>query len=197
MIKPIFSTGISVHNLENVNNSEIVEYVKTNNNFNKPKDIKKILSEPIFKNLNNVIEQKINDHYHEIYNNKYNVALIEAWGNTGNDSIITMPHIHTTSFLSAVYYPHATEGCLTFLNPMVGLLLKQNIDMIDQHSPYTSECYNYPSKTGSLIIFNSLLMHFVRCEGNNDRVSLAYNAVIEGLKNPGVEFRSNGKGFNE
>ena len=65
MIRPIFSTGISVHTLKNVNNSEIVEYVKANNNFNKPKDIYKILSEPIFKNLNSIIEHKINEHYHE------------------------------------------------------------------------------------------------------------------------------------
>jgi len=179
-IKPIFSTGISVYNLENVNNSEIVEYVKANNNFNKPKDIDKILKETIFKNLNNIIEQKMNDYYHEIYNDKYDIILLEAWGNSGKDSIITMPHIHTTSFISAVYYPHATEGYLTFLNPMVGLLAKQNIDMIDQHSPYTSECFSYPSRTGSLIIFNSLLMHFVRCESKGDRVSLAYNGIIKG-----------------
>jgi len=181
MIRPIFSTGISVHTLKNVNNSEIVEYVKTNNNFNKPKDIYKILSEPIFKNLNNIIEHKINEHYHETYNNKFKAVLLEAWGNSGNDSIITMPHIHTTGFISAVYYPHATEGYLTFLNPMVGLLSKQDINMIDEHSPYTSECFSYPSKTGALIIFNSLLMHFVRCESNNDRVSLAYNATVKEL----------------
>ncbi len=39
---------------------------------------------------------------------------------------------------------------------------------------------NY-GKTGALIIFNSLLMHFVRCESNNDRVSLAYNATVKEL----------------
>ena len=48
MIRPIFSTGIAMYDLQDVNNSEIVEYVKTNNNFNKAKDIVKILNEPIF-----------------------------------------------------------------------------------------------------------------------------------------------------
>ena len=34
MIRPIFSTGVAMFNLQDVNNSEIVEYVKANNNFN-------------------------------------------------------------------------------------------------------------------------------------------------------------------
>ena len=179
MIRPIFSTGVAMFNLQDVNNSEIVEYAKANNNFNKAKDIVQILNEPIFKPLNNIIEQKINDYYHEIYNNKYNVILLEAWGNSGSDEIITMPHIHTTGIISAVYYPYAVDGCLTFLNPMIGLLSKQKVDMIDQHSPYTSECISLPARTGSLIIFNSLLMHFAKCKGKDDRISLAYNAGIK------------------
>ena len=75
MITPIFSTGISIYNLEGVNNSKIVEYVKANSNFNKPKDIKTILTEPVFKTLNNIVEEKINEHYHQMYNNKYNVIF--------------------------------------------------------------------------------------------------------------------------
>ena len=48
-----------MYNLQDVNNSEIVEYVKTNNNFNKAKDIVQILNEPLFKHLNNIIELNI------------------------------------------------------------------------------------------------------------------------------------------
>ena len=177
-IKPIFATGISVYNLKNVNNSEIVNYIKNKNQINKPKDIYDILSNPIFKNLNDIIEQKMNDYYHEIYNKKYNIKLVEAWGNFGNDDIITNPHLHTTSLLSAVYYPHAEDGFLNFINPMTGLLAKQNVDMIDNHSPYTSELFSYPSITGSLIVFNSMLMHFVKCKNNTERVSLAYNGTL-------------------
>ena len=85
----------------------------------------------------------------------------------------------TTGIVSAVYYPYAVNGYLTFLNPMIGLLSKQKVDMIDQHSPYTSECISLPSRTGSLIIFNSLLTHFAKCEVKDDRISLAYNAGIK------------------
>ena len=67
-ITPIFATGISVSSLENINNSEIVDYIKSKKN--EPKDIYDVLSNPIFKNINNIIEQKMNEHYHEIYNKK-------------------------------------------------------------------------------------------------------------------------------
>lgn len=179
MITPIFSTGISVYNLEGVNNSEIVEYVKANSNFNKLKDIKTILTEPVFKTLNNIVEEKINEHYHEMYNNKYDVVLVEGWGNLNNDDSITMPHIHTTGIISAVYYPYAVDGNLTFLNPMVGLLSNQKFDMIDKYNPYTSEYISIPSETNHLIIFNSVLAHFAKCKTKSDRISVAYNAGIK------------------
>ena len=179
MITPIFSTGISIYNLEGVNNSKIVEYVKANSNFNKPKDIKTILTEPVFKTLNNIVEEKINEHYHQMYNNKYNVVLVEGWGNLNNDVSITMPHIHTTSIISAVYYPYAKDGNLTFLNPMVGLLSNQKVDMIDEYNPYTSEHISVPSETNRLVIFNSVLSHFARCKTKSDRISIAYNAGIK------------------
>src|SRR5210317_1009870 len=115
-IKPIFATGISAYDLKNVNNLEIVNYIKNKNQINERKDIYDIISNPIFKDINNIVEQKMNEYYHEIYNKKYNIKLIQAWGNFGNDDIITMPHLHTTSFLSAVYYPYAEEGFLTFIN---------------------------------------------------------------------------------
>tara|TARA_R110000796_G_C14312413_1_gene406739 strand:- start:5 stop:586 length:582 start_codon:yes stop_codon:yes gene_type:complete len=176
-ITPIFATGISVCNLENINNSEIVEYVKNQND--EHKDIYNIISNPIFKNINNIIEQKMNEHYHEIYNKKFNIKLAQGWGNFGDNGIITMPHAHTTSFLSAVYYPYAEEGFLTFINPMTGLLAGQSREMIDNHNIYSSEIYSQPSITGSLIIFNSMLMHLLKCEKNTERVSLAYNATLD------------------
>jgi len=176
-IIPIFATGISVYNLENINNSEIVDYVK--NSSNNPRDIYDIISNPIFKDINNTVEQKINEHYNEVYNKTYSVKLIQGWGNFGDDGIITMPHAHTTSFLSAVYYPYAEDGFLTFINPMASLLAGQSVEMIDNHNIYSSEIYSQPSVTGSLVIFNSMLMHLVRCKKDTKRVSLAYNATIQ------------------
>lgn len=176
-IIPIFATGISVYNLENINNLEIVDYVK--NQSNKPRDIYDIISNPIFKKVNNIIEDKMNEHYHSIYNKKNNIELVQGWGNYGDNGIITMPHAHTTSFLSAVYYPFAEDGFLTFISPMAGLLAGQNKEMIDNHNIYCSEIYSQPSITGSLVIFSSMLMHHVRCDKNTKRVSLAYNGNLK------------------
>jgi len=187
-ITPIFATGISVSNLENINNSEIVNYIKSKKN--EPRDIYDVLSNPIFKNINNVIEQKMNEHYHEIYNKKCSIKLAQGWGNFGDNGIITMPHAHTTSFLSAVYYPYAEDGFLTFVNPMTGLLAGQSREIIDNHNIYSSEIYSQPSITGSLIIFNSMLVHLVKCEKNTERVSLAYNGTLNVNKKLENEFIS-------
>ena len=175
---PIFSTGISKYKLEDINNSKLIDYAINNYNVNKSKNIKNILKNFLFTTLNKVVEKKMNDHYYKIYNNRYCVKLSEAWSNYGNDDIISMPHIHPTTFLSAVYYPQAEDGEIVFVNPMAGLLSKQHLDMIDQHNPYTSECYSVPSRTGDLIIFSSMLMHFVRCPKQSNRISIAYNGTI-------------------
>ena len=179
---PIFSTGISKYKLESINNAELRDYVVKNSNVNKAKENGDILQNSLFTELNKVIEQKMNDHYHEIYNDRYKVELSEAWSNYGNDDIITMPHIHPATFLSAVYYPQAENGEIVFVNPMAGLLSKQHGDMIDQHSPYTSEYYSVATKRCDLIIFSSMLMHLVRCPKQSNRVSIAYNGVINDKK---------------
>ena len=181
LITPIFASGISVHHLDYDNNSEIVKYIKSNKN--QRNNLYEIISNPIFKKLNNAVKQKMNEHFHEIYNKRFNIKLDQAWGNYGDNGIITMPHTHTTSFLSAVYYPYAEDGFLTFINPTVSLLAGQSREMIDSHNIYCSEIYSQPSITGSLIIFNSMLMHYVRCEKNTERCSLAYNGIIDINKN--------------
>jgi uncharacterized protein (TIGR02466 family) len=177
---PIFSTGISMYKLDNINNAELKDYVLKNPNVNKPKkNIKDILNNVLFTKLNKFIKQKMNDHYHEIYNDRYNIELSEAWSNYGNDDSITIPHIHAATFLSAVYYPQAEDGEILFLNPMTGLLSKQRRNMIDQHNPYTSEYYSVAARTGDLIIFSSMLMHFIRCPQQSNRISIAYNGIIK------------------
>ena len=52
---PIFSTGISKYKLESINNAELRDYVVKNYNVNKVKDIKDILENSLFTELNKVI----------------------------------------------------------------------------------------------------------------------------------------------
>ena len=178
MITDIFSVGISIFELKNINNKEIVEYVRTISNKNQFKENKDILSNAIFKNLNDVVSLKSNEYYSSIYNDNYRIKLNEAWSNKGDDKYITIPHSHNGSTISSVYYPQSDEGEIVFLNPGIAMTNNQNIDMIDTHNKYTSEYYSFPARTGHLIIFNSMLQHMVRCK-TEERISIAYNGITE------------------
>lgn len=177
MIQNIFSIGISIFELKNINNSDIVDYAKSTTKVNEFKENKDILVNSLFKDLNCVVEERMNEYCKSIYNDKHEIKLFEAWSNIGNDKLITIPHTHNESFLSAVYYPQSTDGEIIFLNPSVAMVSKHKNSMIDNHNEYTSEYYSFPARTGHLIIFNSMLQHMVRCN-NSDRVSIAYNGII-------------------
>lgn len=173
-IQPIFSAGISIFKLENIDNALIIDYAKQTSRKNKFKENKDILTNNIFEKLNYIVKDKMNEYFSTIYNSKYDIVLSSAWSNIGGDKLITIPHIHNESFISAVYYPYSIEGEIIFLNPMTTLISKQMGDMIDTHNEYTSEYYSFPARTGHLIVFNSMLQHMVRCS-SNERVSIAYN----------------------
>jgi len=189
MIRDIFSVGISIFELRNLNNNEITEYAKTkleknqtyvssNGDKHVGKENKDILSNVIFKSLNEVVLEKMNEYYSSIYNDNFKIKLDEAWSNKGGDKYTTVPHSHNNSIISAVYYPQSTEGEIIFLNPGVSMTNNQNVNMIDTHNKYTSEYYSFPARTGNLIIFNSILQHMVRCK-TDERISIAYNGITE------------------
>ena len=178
MITDIFSVGISMFELKNINNREIAKYAKAKSEKNQAKENKDILSNIIFKSLNEVVLKKMNEYYSSIYNGNYKIKIHEAWSNKGDDKYITIPHSHNNSIISAVYYPHSTEGEIVFLNPGIALTNNQKMSMIDTHNKYTSEHYCFPARTGHLIIFNSMLQHMVRCK-TDERISIAYNGITE------------------
>ena len=120
----------------------------------------------------------MNEYYSSIYNNNFRIKLKEAWSNKGGDKYTSIPHSHNNSIISAVYYPQSTEGEIIFLNPGVSMTNNQSVDMINTHNKYTSEYYSFPTRTGHLIIFNSMLQHMVRCK-TNERISIAYNGITE------------------
>jgi uncharacterized protein (TIGR02466 family) len=176
-IKNIFSAGISIHVLNEINNKDIIKYAEKNNNFKIKKDIKNILKNKVFEKLNSVVKNKMQDYFANIYSKKYNIKLDSGWTNVDNEEFISIPHVHTEGFLSAVYYPLSTDGKLVFLNPMVALLSKQSSNIIENYNEFNSEYYQIDVKTNYLIIFNSMLQHHIMYS-KQKRISVAYNGII-------------------
>ena len=174
IIRPIFSVGISTFGLTDIDNEPLVEYSKKTTHRNKVKEKKDILSNPIFADLNKFIEDRMNDYYAGIYKEEPSrIKLTEAWSNVGTDELITMPHSHP-SFVSAVYYPHATEGDIVFFNPAYSVIASTCARSSNKVTSYNSEFFSFPSRTGNLIVFPSKLLHMAQCSGN-ERISIAYN----------------------
>lgn len=176
-MKNIFSTGIEVHQLEGIDNEKLIEYAEKYSLRNQLKETKDILNNKLFSTLNNLVEVKMNDYFNQIYNETHHIKLTAAWANVDNDTAITEPHTHKLHFVVAVYYPLSTDGYLTFMNPMPSLVAHQNHYMIGEFNEYNSDYYMQPVKTGQLVVFNSMLPHFIK-ESNNKRISIAYNGSL-------------------
>ena len=176
-LQQIFSAGISMYVLDNIDNKRIIEYAEKKENYKLKKGKKSILENKIFKELNNTVENKMQDYFLKIYSKKYNIKLNSGWTNVDNEEFIAIPHVHTEGFLSAVYYPLSTDGKLVFLNPMVALLSKQSNDMIENYNEFNSEYYQIDVRTNYLIIFNSMLQHHIMYS-KQKRISVAYNGIV-------------------
>tara|TARA_E500000318_G_scaffold106688_1_gene114971 strand:- start:938 stop:1486 length:549 start_codon:yes stop_codon:yes gene_type:complete len=177
-ITNIFSVGISSYQTHGIKNDEIVKFIEENPCIDhSPKNLRTILNDNLFEDLNNLVTEKVNDYYHSIYNNKFKCRLIRAWHNHGNEKYIIEPHHHNQSFISAVYYPEASDAQIVFMNPNAILNAHQTDDMIGDCNPYNSVLYRLPIKTGELVIFNSMLDHYITFS-KNKRMSIAYDAVV-------------------
>lgn len=178
-IKPLFSTHIGIFNIKNIDNLKLVDYAKKNTKINQVKEVKDIVVNPLFKDLNSIVWLKMKEYANEFCKKTCDIELVRAWTNIGNDKYIVEPHHHKASFISAVYYPSASASNseIVFINPMTHLMVHQSVDMIDKWNEYNSEYYTHSIKTGDLVIFNSQIHHYVT-NGNDDRISIAYDGII-------------------
>jgi len=176
-IKPLFSTSIGIFKIKDIDNLKLIDYAKKNTKVNQIKEIKDIISNPLFKDLNSIVWLKMKEYINEYCKKTCNIELIRAWTNIGSDKYIVTPHQHKASSISAVYYPSASNGQLVLMNPMTPLMVHLASDMVGKWNEYTREYYTHPTKTGDLVIFNSQLQHYVT-GGSNDRISIAYDGII-------------------
>ena len=179
----IFSTGIEVYDLKGIDNEKLIDYAEKYSLRNQKKDHFDILNNSIFSTLNSTVEIKMNDYFNQIYNEKYKIKITEAWANVDNDELIRMPHHHKEHFTVAVYYPLSTDGIISFLNPMPALTAhSKDFDMIDKFNEYNSDFYSLPVNTGQLVVFNSMLYHYIN-GAKEKRISIAYNGSLVKNKN--------------
>ena len=174
----IFSIPITILQLNNINNNILINYAQSNYNENikyiNCKDTDFELQE-----LNSVVLQQAKKFAFNYTNNEVNLKIKRVWSNVKVDNSIQTPHAHRDSFLSAVYYPLATDGELVIQSPFSHSHLSHlNPDLIKKYNEYSSDNFFVPAKTGMLVIFNAMLIHYVK-PTTEKRISIAYDLIID------------------
>jgi len=148
--------------------------VTSNNNY--------ILNENVFKNLKKYLNLKVQDYFNKIICPTNNITpyITQSWLNYTETNQYHHQHAHPNSLVSGVFYINSDERFdkITFFNEKYKTIKPE----IKNWNVWNSESWWFPVKTGDIILFPSSLIHMVETkQGDNTRVSLAFNIFVKGI----------------
>ena len=189
-IKPLFATPIYLSKIDRDFSLEELECIKDNKKIynvnignNKTSKNNFILKQNKMKNLHEDLLVKINDYFKSVEdsNDKVELYITQSWLNYNEANTYHHEHWHTNSYISGVLYIKADENLdfIRFLNPRYSSFEFSNKN---NFNIFNSGIWDFPVKSGSIIIFPSYLRHSVTNNtSNNERISLAFNVFLKGV----------------
>ena len=140
-----------------------------------------ILNNKIFKNLKEELDLKVQDYFNKVVSPSNNITpyITQSWLNYTEKNQYHHKHTHPNSLVSGVFYVncHQEHDKIKFFNydhKMIKLEVKD-------WNVWNSESWSFPVKTGDIVLFPSSLIHMVETkQGDNTRISLAFNIFIKG-----------------
>ena len=141
-----------------------------------------ILKNKIFKNLKKEIELKIKYYFDNTIDPKNEISfyITQSWLNYTDKNQFHHRHTHSNSLISGVFYINCDEKFdkITFFKKDT----YQTIEMKPKKwNLWNSSSWFFPVKTNDIILFPSSTEHMVETkEGDNTRISLAFNVFIKG-----------------
>jgi uncharacterized protein (TIGR02466 family) len=147
--------------------------ITSNNNY--------ILNEKPFANIKKELDKKIQDYFNKVISpaNKITPYITQSWLNYTETNQYHHKHAHPNSLVSGVFYIncHEKHDKIKFFNDKYNTIKLE----VKDWNLYNSESWWFPVKTGDVILFPSSLTHMVETkEGDNTRISLAFNVFIKG-----------------
>jgi uncharacterized protein (TIGR02466 family) len=142
---------------------------------------KYILNEPVFNSLKKELDSKVKEYFDKILSITDDVTpyITQSWLNYTETNQYHHKHAHPNSVLSGVLYVNTDEKYdkIKFFNEGY----KQIKLEIKNYNIWNSDSWWFPVKTEELILFPSSLTHMVETkEGDNTRISLAFNVFVKG-----------------
>ena len=147
--------------------------ITSNNNY--------ILNEKPFANIKKELNLRVQDYFDKVISPSNNITpyITQSWLNYTETNQYHHKHAHPNSLVSGVFYIncHEEHDKIKFFNDNYKTIKLE----IKDWNLYNSESWWFSVKTGDVILFPSSLSHMVETkEGDNTRISLAFNVFIKG-----------------
>jgi uncharacterized protein (TIGR02466 family) len=152
-----------------------------NNEGNKTSNDNYILNNKLFKDLKTDLDLRIQDYFNKVVSPSNNITpyITQSWLNYTETNQYHHKHAHPNSLISGVFYINSNEenDKIKFFNDSYKAIKLETKDW----NIWNSESWWFSVKTGDVILFPSSLTHMVETkQGDNTRISLAFNVFIKG-----------------
>jgi len=140
-----------------------------------------ILNNKEFKTLKEELDLRIQDYFNKIVCTTNNITpyITQSWLNYTETNQYHHKHAHPNSLVSGVFYIDCDDQFdkIKFFNENYKTIKLE----VKEWNLWNSESWWFPVKTGDIIMFPSSLTHMVETkQGDNTRISLAFNVFIKG-----------------
>jgi uncharacterized protein (TIGR02466 family) len=187
IINGIFPTPIYISKLDReLTSKELLFINKTkldshNNEGNITSNNNYILNEKPFINFKKELDLRIKDYFDKVISPANNITpyITQSWLNYTETNQYHHKHAHPNSLVSGVFYIncHEEHDKIKFFNDNYKTIKLE----VKNWNMWNSESWWFPLKTGDIILFPSSLTHMVETkQGDNTRISLAFNVFIKG-----------------
>jgi len=147
--------------------------ITSNNNY--------ILNEKPFTNIKKELDLIVKDYFQKVISSTDAITpyITQSWLNYTETNQYHHKHAHPNSLVSGVFYIncHEEHDKIKFFNENYKTIKLETKNW----NLWNSETWWFPVKTGDVILFPSSLTHMVETkQGDNTRISLAFNVFIKG-----------------
>jgi uncharacterized protein (TIGR02466 family) len=186
-INGIFPTPIYISKLDRELTSKELSFIDKikldvhNNEGNKTSNDNYILNNKLFKNLKEELDLRVKDYFDKVISPANNITpyITQSWLNYTETNQYHHKHQHPNSLVSGVFYIncHEEHDKIKFFNDKYQTIKPE----VKDWNIWNSETWWFSVKTGDVILFPSSLTHMVETkQGDNTRISLAFNVFIKG-----------------
>ena len=186
-INGIFPTPIYISKLNRELNQKELSFIdKTklntyNNEGNTTSNDNYILNQKLFANIKKELDLRVQDYFDKVISPSNNITpyITQSWLNYTETNQYHHKHQHPNSLVSGVFYINCDKehDKIKFFNDKYQTIKPE----VKDWNIWNSETWWFSVKTGDIILFPSSLTHMVETkQGDNTRISLAFNFFIKG-----------------